>query len=148
MYHFRGPKIFPDVQNFSEHQTTFPYITKLTTKLTYFVPVLLIITQIVRLWSEYCPTAFVCPTNWGLFGFLISHSSPDLCWAFARLFDFLIFLGGQLPPCPSPQSRTPMICVIAHIHDNSSSSILELLSFCTYSGSPSPCSSSNQSLSQ
>ena len=25
VYHFRGPKIFPDVQNFSEHQTTFPY---------------------------------------------------------------------------------------------------------------------------
>ena len=29
VYHFRGPKIFPDLQNFSEHQTPFPYITKL-----------------------------------------------------------------------------------------------------------------------
>jgi hypothetical protein len=34
VYHFRGPKIFPDLQNFSEHQTPFPYITKLTKKLT------------------------------------------------------------------------------------------------------------------
>jgi hypothetical protein len=29
-----------------------------------------------------------------LFGFLISHSSPGLCWTFARLFDFVIFGGG------------------------------------------------------
>jgi hypothetical protein len=34
VYHFRGPNIFPDLQNFSEHQTPFPHITKLTTKLT------------------------------------------------------------------------------------------------------------------
>ena len=34
VYHFRGPKIFPDLKNFSEHQTPLPYITKLTTKLT------------------------------------------------------------------------------------------------------------------
>jgi hypothetical protein len=49
VYHFRDPKNFPDLQNFSEHQTTFPYITKLTIKLTSFVPVLFII-------SQYCPT--------------------------------------------------------------------------------------------
>ena len=35
-----------------------------------------------------------------LFGFLFSHFLPDLCWIFARLFDFAICLGGQLPPCP------------------------------------------------
>jgi hypothetical protein len=34
VYHFMGPKIFPDLQTFLEHQTPFPYITKLTTKLT------------------------------------------------------------------------------------------------------------------
>jgi hypothetical protein len=34
VYHFRGPKIFPDLQNFSDHQTPFPYITKFTTKFT------------------------------------------------------------------------------------------------------------------
>jgi hypothetical protein len=31
--YFRGPKIFRDLQNFSDHQTPFPHITKLTTKL-------------------------------------------------------------------------------------------------------------------
>jgi hypothetical protein len=83
VYHLRGPKFFPDPQNFLEDQTTFPYITTLTTIL---------------------PDCLCLPNKLGafwLFDFLISHSSPDLCWTFARLFDFVIFLGGgQLPPLP------------------------------------------------
>jgi hypothetical protein len=50
------------------------------------------------------PDCLCLPNKLGafwLFGFLISHSSPDLCWTFARLFDFVIFGGGSCPPpCP------------------------------------------------
>ena len=38
VYHFKGPKIFPDLLNFSEHQTPFPHITKLTTKIDIICP--------------------------------------------------------------------------------------------------------------
>jgi hypothetical protein len=36
VYHFKGSKFFQTYQNFSKHQTNFPNITKLTTKLTEF----------------------------------------------------------------------------------------------------------------
>jgi hypothetical protein len=39
-------------------------LTEFPTKLTEFVPFIYIIGQYCRLWSEYCPTGFVCPTNW------------------------------------------------------------------------------------
>jgi hypothetical protein len=53
------------------------------------------IANIAQLLSEYCTTTFI----W-LFTVLFSHFLPDLCWIFARLFDFVICLGGQLPPLP------------------------------------------------
>jgi hypothetical protein len=63
----------------------FTKLTEFPTKLTEFVPFIfiiillyyyyiniifiifyyIIIFYIARLWSQYCPTGFVCPTNWG-----------------------------------------------------------------------------------
>jgi hypothetical protein len=42
-------------------------LTAFLTKLTEFVPFIFIISQYCPtvVWSEYYPTGFVCPTNWG-----------------------------------------------------------------------------------
>jgi hypothetical protein len=50
-----------------------------------------------------------------LFSFFISHFLPDLCSIFARLFDFVIFLGGQLPPLPP---RPVRLCLHKLFRDN------------------------------
>jgi hypothetical protein len=60
--------------------------------------------------GQYCPTftrifhEYLYLNNklraFGLFYFLFSNFLPDFCCKFARLFDFAICLGGQLPPLP------------------------------------------------
>jgi hypothetical protein len=102
VYHFSGPKNFPDLQNFSEHQTPFPYITKLTTKLTSFVPVLFIISQYCPTVKRILPDCLCLPNKLGafwLFHFpLFARLMLNICPTF-RLCN-LLGGGGQLPPCP------------------------------------------------
>ena len=75
VYHFRGPKIFSGTihcQYCPTSKRIFQDYFYLNNKLRYF----------------------------GLFRFLFPYFLPDLFWIFARLFDFAICLGGQLPPLP------------------------------------------------
>ena len=72
MYHFRGPKNFRTYQNFSNHRTHFPDITKFPTKLTQFLTKLTEFVPFFFIISQYCPTVerilpdLLClPNNWG-----------------------------------------------------------------------------------
>jgi hypothetical protein len=72
VYHFRGPKIFRTYQNFSRHHKFSRYnkisneINRISHKIYRICPIYFYNKpNNARLWSEYCPTGFVCPTNWG-----------------------------------------------------------------------------------
>ena len=92
-------------KNFSEHQTPFTYITKLTTKLTLFVPVLFIISQYCPTVKRILPDCLCLPNKLGAFSLFNFPLFTRLMLNICPTFRLCNLFGGAAAPLP----RTPMI---------------------------------------